>query len=81
MNTHAEKPSVSTTGGGILNPMISYRFRVLFGFENMIDDLKPLTQQVAYFKIDMKNKIVKTRLRQPMVAGFFHMIDLFLDIH
>lgn len=78
MMTDKETPSSGGERMGVLRPLLQYRFRVLFGDEGMNDLFTELTQHVVYCKMDMKNKTLNIRLRQPIISGVFHMIELFI---
>ena len=71
-----------TNTGGILQPILAHRFRVLFdhklhSFNPITDTRLLLTQQVVETSLDLLHNIFKIKLRQPVTPNLFtHLINL-----
>ena len=63
---------------GILQPMMKYRFRIIFGGEHIYDEQCILTQQVMNCSIDMKEQILKIDLRQTIERGMFTILNMII---
>ena len=59
----------------ILQPLLGYRFRILFGYEKMTDIFSALTEQVICCNVDLLNNKLTIQLRQPAEEGFFRMVN------
>ena len=73
-----EALAATTENGGIRTPLMTFRFRVIFGGENFYDNAYILTQQVMNCSIDMKEKKFNIELRQSISPGIFTMLNIFI---
>ncbi len=73
------KETTSVGKGGILMPLMKFRFRVVFGGEHIYDEQCILTQQVMNCSIDMKEKTFSINLRQPCVPNMITMLNLVIN--
>lgn len=64
--------------GGILQPLQKFQFCIIFGGEHIYEEQCILTQQVLRCSVDLKNKIFKVTLRQPLVGNMITMINFII---
>lgn len=61
--------------GGFQMPLLSYRFRVIFGGTPIYESQQVLTANVEKCSIDMKNKLFSITIRSTVQPGSFNVVS------